>query len=349
MLSKPAGGVWLCLYLCLALVARAADAPGRASADLAPPAADVVRSRVMEWAALQGTPEKAVLEELGAMLRFGDEPLSAAELFDRTIMAFALVDPTTRTLVQACRLDASAPVPPEWKPASEATPFYLANVGLFYGRYLCQCAMYEEGLDVLDSVAAADVVDPASLLFFRAVCQHQLLKKTEGLKTLEQLLKHTEGVPSRYSSLATLMQYDLEGLQDKTLDGISRKMLDVERRLKLGRAGQKVQKQEDEIVANLDELIKKIEQQQGGGGGGGQDGGNNNQSNSPAQDSHVKGATAPGNVDPKKFKNEGGWGALPDKARARAREQIARDFPAHYRQAVEEYTRKLATRAAAKK
>jgi hypothetical protein len=123
-------------------------------------------------------------------------------------------------------------------------------------------------------------------------------------------------------------------------------MTDVERRLGLGRTGQKVQKKEDEIIVTLDELIKKEEEQNGGGGGGGP-GGQQNRSSNPADDSRIKGATAPGKVDPKKFKSQQSeWGDLPERARAKAKDLIAREFPAHYRDAIDEFTRKAANRAA---
>ena len=59
------------------------------------------------------------------------------------------------------------------------------------------------------------------------------------------------------------MQHDLQGLKKDSLSEISRKMKDVERRLGLGRGGQRVQKEEDEIVASLDAIIEKLEQQGG--------------------------------------------------------------------------------------
>ena len=221
----------------------------------------------------------------------------------------------------------------------------MNNLRLYYGRYLTQRRMYEEGLAVLNRIEPSQMVDPATYLFFKAVCQHHLLMKKEGLQTIEQLTKRTEGVPPRYLTVATLMQHDLEGLKDKSLDTISRKMLDVERRLELGRSGQKVQKVEDEIVADLDEIIKKIEEQLGGGSGMGQ-GENANDASNPADDSRVKGAAAPGNVDPKKFKQGKSWGGMNDKLRARVKQLIGRDFPAHYRRAVEEYFRNAAKRTA---
>ena len=41
-----------------------------------------------------------------------------------------------------------------------------------------------------------------------------------------------------------------------------------------------------------------------------------------------------------------GWGNLPDRAQATAKEMINRQFPAHYRQAVEEYLKRIAQRPA---
>jgi len=180
--------------------------------------------------------------------------------------------------------------------------------------------------------------------------------KKDGLKSIEQLLKNTVGVPVRYTTVATLMQYDLEALKENSLEEVSRKMTDVERRLQLGRTGEKVQKKEDEIVASLDELIKKAEEQQQQqrqrqrqqqNQNQNQDGRNNtNRPEDAANDSRIKGETAPGEVDKKKFKTEGGWGSLPEKERAKAQNLINRDFPSHYRQVIEEYTRKQAARPA---
>lgn len=315
------------------------------------PPADVIRANTLQWVAERAVKDKDVLTEIGKLWAFGETPPAADERFELVIRSFSLADPDTKAFVEACRLSAAPLLAPEAKPLTNESfgPFYLAHVRLYYGRYLAHRQMYDEALEVLKAPGLDDVADPASWLFFKAVCEHRLLKKADGLKTLDRLLNKTPDVPVRYSTLAGLMQSDLEALRDESLDEISRKMKDVERRLTLGRTGPKVRKVEDEIVASLDELIKKIEQQQGGGGGGGGQGGNSNQSGNAAQDSSVKGATAPGNVDKKKMKNEGGWGALPDKSRARAKDQISRDFPANYRDAVEQYFKKLATRTEEKK
>jgi tetratricopeptide (TPR) repeat protein len=327
---------------------RTSDITTKTIGPSAPPSADLVRTRTLEWVAQRGVTDKSLLEEIGRLWAQPDQPLASEVLFDLTIQSFTLADDTTRAFVDACGLQHAPLLPPEAKllEQADAGRYYLANMSLFYGRYLAHRQMFEEALDVLEKAPLADVVDPASLLFFKAVCQHHLLQKTEGLATIEQLLKNTEGVPVRYSTVAALMQYDLESLRDQSLDEVARKMTDVERRLELGRTGQKVQKKEDEIIVTLDELIKKIEEQSGGGGGGA--GGKSSQPNAPATDSVIKGATAPGKVDPKKFKNAAEWGDLPPKARAKVNDHIAREFPAHYRDAMEEYSRKEANRAAGK-
>jgi hypothetical protein len=315
---------------------------------VAPPSAESVRTRVLEWVAQRPGVDKSRLDEIGRLWGFGETIPTAAELFERTIRSFCLADSRTAGFVEACHLRGAPLLPPEAALLTQEgeTPFYAANLGLYYGRYLSHRQMYEEALRVLDKVSIPDVVDPASVFFFRAVSQHHLLMKDEGLKTIEQLLKNTEDVPVRYSTIATLMQFDLEALQEKSLDEVARKMSDVGRRLELGRAGQGVQKKEEEIIATLDEIIKKIEDQQGGGGGGGGQGGNTNRPGSPAQDSVIKGSTAPGKVDPKKLTAKSEWGDLPAKARAKAMDLISREFPAHYRTAIEEYTRKGANRSA---
>ena len=335
------------LMLVLTVAAAEAMAAPEQPAAAPGPAFELVRARILEWVAARGVSDQTILDEVGRLWVADASTPEADDLLDRAVQTFAVVDPAASQFIEACRLETASVLPPEPSLLASAggDPFYASNLRLFYGRYLVHRQMYDEALEVLAQADPKEIVDPAGLLFYQATCQHRLLMTDEGLKTLDRLLKRTPGVPTRYSSVATLMRHDLEALEDESLDQISRKMNDVERRLTLGRAGQKVQKVEAEIVASLDELIKKIEAQQGGGGGGGA-GGRSNQSDSPADDSRVKGSAAPGEVDRKSFKNAGNWGAMPEKLRSKAQQLIGRDFPPHYRQAVEQYFKKLASRPA---
>jgi hypothetical protein len=60
------------------------------------------------------------------------------------------------------------------------------------------------------------------------------------------------------------------------------------------------------------------------------------------QDSRLPSLKAPGRVDQRDIGNQAGWGNLPPKEREEALQEIGREFPAHYRQLIEQYFRDLA-------
>jgi hypothetical protein len=118
-------------------------------------------------------------------------------------------------------------------------------------------------------------------------------------------------------------------------------MQDVERRLGHGRANQRVRDVEDEVITMLDKLIeeeeKKQQQQSGASGAAG-----GSQSSRPAPDSMPLGGKGPGQVTKRNIGDTAGWGELPPKQREEAMQEIGRDFPAHYREVIEEYFREIA-------
>lgn len=187
-----------------------------------------------------------------------DSSASARELFDKVVKTFTLVDPVAKKFVADCRLVGGGFVAPKMMPLKERQPFFAQNMQLFYGHHLAERKMYDEAVVVLNSVDAKAVVDPATCLFYKSVCHHQLSQKKEGLTALTDLLKKTAKVPASYRTVANLMQHDLQAFkEDSSLESIARKMKDVERRLKLARGGEKVQEVEGDIIAALDELIAK--------------------------------------------------------------------------------------------
>lgn len=316
----------------------------------APPAAADVRTKALQWAAERGVTDKNVLEQIGREWVLDGNSLTAEEVLQRVIRTLSLGDAEARKIVDACR--EATPVatwPQDVVPTTDSMPdFARHHLRLFVGRFLAQRQLYEEALDVLVAVDPKQVVDPASYFFQRAICEHQLLKKGDAMKSLGHLLDDTQNVPERYKAVATLMRHDLDKLREASLGEVAKKMSDVERRLILGRGGEKTQKVEEEIVEALDEIIKKAEQQQQSSSSGGGQGGNQNQSGNPANDSSVKGATAPGEVDKKDIGNKAGWGSLTPKKAAEAKNVINRNFPSHYREAIEQYFKKLANRPAGK-
>lgn len=338
----------LILVCCFALIADV-FAAGEV---FAPMKVDDAKARVLAWAASQSGVSNEKQRELAALWAAGPASEEADQLLLLVAKSFAAVDVDAAKLVAAC--DSSSPglVPPDAAFLKQAgrDPFFVANLGLYHGRFLVERRMFDEALEQLIPLDATKVVDPASFFFFKAVAEQGMLEVKPAIASLETLLKSVERVPVRYSATGTLMLEDLKGLEEKSLGEIARLMSDSERRLDLGRAGEKVQGVQERIISELDEIIKKIEQQQGGGGGGGDgQGGNNNESSNPANDSQVKGAEAPGDVDKKKFSKDGNWGNLPTKEQTKAKSDLNRNFPSHYGRAIDQYFRKQSERAAKNK
>ncbi len=340
-------------WVCASEIPQTAQQPEQQKV-FAPMAAEQVKQRVWKWVkTLPSAPDQKKLKQLEQWWQWKEPKAAptAEELLNKSVQTFALLNPTVASVVKDCRFDQPVPKAPDTGRLDNANlpPFVIANVRLFVARFLTQASLYDEALAEFVRIDPDQVIDPATLFFYRAVCEHQLLKKDEALKTLNQLLDQTVAVPERYASVARLMKYDLEQFRGDDLDEIARKMLDVKRRLALGRGGRTVQQKEKEIVDALDKLIKKIEEQANksscncAGGAGGE---NSNQSNGPADDSVVKGATAPGRVDKKDIGHKAGWGNLPPKQATRAKNLINRHFPAHYKRAIDQYFKKLANRKA---
>jgi hypothetical protein len=232
--------------------------------------------------------------------------------------------------------------------------FYRANLALAYGKALSSPGrrVYEEALEALESVKPEQVADPGAYLFYRAVAEHGLMKRTEAVRTVVRMLDDVTDAPDRYKTVSLLMVLDMATWQEKDLGSIARKMDNIERRLDLSRGGPKTQKLQKDVIARLDELIKEKEGQCNGncnGGNcpsGGQSGKNpNNTTNpsSPQDDSYGGTGSGPGKVDPKKLEElASNWGKLPPKERAEAMAELTRGMPPRYRDVIEKYFKRLA-------
>jgi hypothetical protein len=309
-----------------------------------PKAADL-KQDVDDWLQLRNLQASPVVDAIQPIWQLKESP-RAEELFDALLRTFYIADDDARSLIDACRTLKYSPEVLQLalgdRPAEEA--LFTQNLRLFYGRHLATLTLYEEALNVFSSIDPAQVVDPAACLFYRAVCEHHLLLRKEGLETLKKLLDETQDVPDRYRKLGELMQDDLQRVEEKTLDEVARQMKDVERRLSLGRPGEKTQEVERKIIETLDELIKKAEDQQSSGAAGGASA--SGPATNPAQESYLGGVKGEGLTDKKDLGHKDHWGDLPPKAQAAAKNLLDRQFPPHYRQAVEEYLKKLADRPA---
>jgi tetratricopeptide (TPR) repeat protein len=225
-----------------------------------------------------------------------------------------------------------------------------AALRTWIGRELVRARYYDEALPIFAEVDPMVCPDPATLLFYRGACYHAQLKIKDALSDLRRLLQRKDQIPARYARTAEMMVADIKPLKKDSLDEISRLMSDVTRRLDLGRADEATQEREQEVIDKLTKLIDKIEeeqqkqqqqqqQQQNASGNGGKSDGQS----SPMDDSRIAGANGQGDVDRKKIDDQNGWGNLPPAERQESLQQISRDLPTHYREAIEAYFRKLAT------
>lgn len=273
------------------------------------------------------------------------------DLLDAAIATFAAVDPRCVPIRDlALRPTASRAAAPDWL-FSAATAdnepqavFERDTVRLWLGRHLVRHDRFDEGLRLLDGLPVDEALDPAALLFHQAACHFWLLHADPAIDLLDRLLERAEEIPVRYERTARLMRADIATLEDDSLDHIARRMRDITRRLDLGHAGPQTRTVQDGVIASLDKLIEKIEQQQqqcqaSSGAGGSGNGGNG----TPMDDSRIAGGKGPGEVQSRDLGDGEGWGDLPPHQREEALQQIGREFPPHYREAIEQYFKRLAS------
>ncbi len=305
------------------------------------PSVEQVRNQVFGWIDQRklGAGERAKAEAIWAGTA---EAASGADLLERVVRTVALADEDARRLSELCsRAEAPRTLPPQpWLAGPQTPPWIAKNFRLWYGRWLAQRRLFDEAAAQLDGIQADEVVDPASLLFYQAIAHHRLLNREAAADALARLLDAPDQCPRRYVTVARLMDSDLKELKEESLDHIARRMEDIQRRLDLGRAGPKVREIQDGVVKSLDKLIEELEsaqqQQQASLGAG------NVQPIRPAQESVPMGGKGPGKVAKRDIGHQSGWGDMPPKQREEALQQIGRDFPAHYRDIIEQYFRRLA-------
>ncbi|MGL4463563.1 MAG: hypothetical protein ACRC1K_15535 [Planctomycetia bacterium] len=262
---------------------------------------------------------------------------AGADPLDAVVAAGARFEPPLSAMLR------SAGEAPIESLAAVRDPFLKVNVVLWAGRERIRRSLLDEAAAALDSLndpaVLHDLVDPAALHFHRAVCFARLSRRDEALQSLDALvdLQKQETVPERYVAVGKLLRASLADLKTDGLDGIAHDMRDVQRRLQLGRTDEPTQKLEKSILDRLNGMIVELEekqQSQNSSGAG---------ANRPMDDSRPAGGGGPGKVADRSFTEKGRWGDLPGKQRDQVLQSIGRDFPGHYRDAVEQYFRKLST------
>ena len=270
----------------------------------------------------------------------------AAATHDALIGLIRQADPEADALVMACRTGNAASLPPFDALVKERKwPQVVSdNLRLVLGISLAINQLYDEALENLSQLDTESVADPASLLFYRGATQFRLRERDEAKQTLSKLLERADDIPTRYATIARLMEAEINSTEPDSLQDIAQIMDSIRVRLDHGRAGKRVRGEEEEVIEKLDKMIEKLEEQlqqmQAAMSSGA--GGNNLQPSSPMQDSMPAGGTGPGNVDPKSLGTQTEWGNLPPKEREKALQELGEEFPPHYRSVIEEYFRQLA-------
>ncbi len=316
--------------------------PSTPSAVWSAPSAVTVENAILEWLVQSADTERQAQVREVAVRPALEGLYGDADRLDQVVKALAVGSPAIARVVSACNESPLEVGSLDWLDSEEIPYWMRANVRLYVGRELVRVQYYEQALDTLTGIGVTDVFDPAGLLFYRAVAEHQLVRVDEANETLALLLDAEQPLPERFVQVARLMKADIANVKTDSLDHIARRMSDVHRRLDLGEANQKAQEVERGILASLDKMINKLEeqrkqqqqQQQASGG---------SPSNQPMEDSRIAEQKGEGKVDIKDIGDQAGWGDLSPRERERVLQQIGREFPGHYRDLMEEYLKRLAT------
>ena len=218
--------------------------------------------------------------------------------------------------------------------------FVRDHVRLLYGRWLARNELFDDSLNQLKLIEVDTILDPATLLYYRGLMEHQLLKPKECIKTLKKLQENADALPRRYTVLAKLMLADMKRLEEDSLDEISRMMSDIKRRTDLNRSGTRVRGKEEDVIKKLDKLIKRLEEQQRQMQLAQSQG--TIRPSAPANREQSLPGQGTGKVRSKRQTDGGQWGNLDPAQRDAALAEMSKDLPPHYRSVIEEYFRKLA-------
>jgi hypothetical protein len=324
--------------LCVVCSSTMADDP---TGTFAGPDALEVRTELLQWVVRAGADE-TVRDDV--LVNWADDAqlaqLSDEDLLDHLVVSFALADPSTQRLLESSW--STGPLEEVVYDGIRDLDFYRNQLELYRARWMTQHRLFDEALQIYDQLSPDDVIDPAGLFFYRAVCQSELLQRDAALDSLSLLLDHTLEVPSRFRMVATILQKELGGRKDDDLGHVSRLMADAGRQLDLGRSGERVQQRQGQVIDAIDRLLEEAENQKQGQGKQGEGGQGQPSPSNPAQKSRIHGWADKGEADRREVKETGGWGMLDRRKEAKARELIRQQFPANYLDIISEYNRRIA-------
>jgi len=274
--------------------------------------------------------------------------------FISAAIALLAADPTSATLDQrldaALRLDSvfaadwNAAGAAEWsdsKKTEKALTHSAAlpkpgDLKLAVARELVRRKRADEAWPLFESIKPSDVSDLATYYFHRGGVLQTLGRNDEAVREF-LALDALPNAPERYSTTAKALRGQLGSLRRESLPGVARDMREIRRRLEIARPDQRTQDLNRDVVARLQKLIDDLQKQADAAKRK-----SSGKPSKPAEESRPFKEKSTGDVaDGRRFSDTGKWGDLPEKERAKALQDLSRDFPAHYRDAVEEYFKRL--------
>ncbi|MGD8451671.1 MAG: hypothetical protein PVJ57_07615 [Phycisphaerae bacterium] len=325
-------GVWAAVGETLEDVTRLNAAFRRHLQSLGPQHAIAVEIVESSWETYeQESPTSLVPDALGVLYPAYREALAAFDAGDAA-RAASLMEPLRR----------------------HEDPYVAANAEYFHARALVEQGLSEEAeRDLAELVADDDTLREhtpyaAHALFLRAHCQAANLHWADAEATLQALTAVFPDAAEPVLLGARQLRIEIERRREGTLDDVADVMGYSAARLGVGDATERVQEQQENVVALLDRLIDEAQQreQQQQQSTGRRDSGQQPEApRAGAEQSELPGAEAgqigeqhaAPRVDPGEM-----WGRLPPAERERILQGLRQRYPSRYRQLVEQYYRSLA-------
>lgn len=290
---------------------------------------------LVDWLDRRSVTELTAVDDAYSGAASGDELASIA-----TVIAGA--DQRISSALSSVSSDDAPGATPDLFADASYPPEVVSVIAAAVAERLVARRCFEEALLWLEAVDAEHLPSPTLAAYLRAVCLHQLVRLDEAAEHAKQVTASDTPIPRRRRAIADLILRDAAAANPDAPEHLARPMGDIGRRLSLGRSGEPEQQLQRDVLDRLDELIKQAEDQQQQ-----QQQQASSQSapapSQPMEDSKPSDMKGPGQVDERRIAKGGDWGSLPPRERERVTQQIARDFPAYYRDMIEAYFRSLAT------
>jgi tetratricopeptide (TPR) repeat protein len=244
---------------------------------------------------------------------------------------------------------------------SDANPFLSAHATAYEIKAMVSAERLLEAGERIEALLASSQdwkrfknhsYQAAEIAFLRGFCLLSDLQYEQAKKALSEFLETYPDASQRLRVAARQMQAELSNRRPENIGEVVDLMHFSGRRLTHGDTGETVRTRQQRVLDILDQLIEEAEKQESSssssssGGGGGKSGGSpgQNKPSNPMKDSSLPGGEAGEDSlrASQRVKPGESWGAMAPAERERILQALRDNFPARYRQLVEQYYEQLA-------